>query len=140
MPSEQTLQLLSRLPFLGPPEADDLWDGNREPGSGYYDRQGEPLTFRQWGMLHSLMEYKAVAQTTVGHYWISTVWLGLDHSFGEGPPVIFETMVFRSEESDLECQRYATEAEAIAGHLRMVRQVKALLPLEGCDAGAVEPA
>lgn len=28
-------------------------------------------------------------------YWISTVFLGIDHSFSEdGPPVVFETMVF----------------------------------------------
>lgn len=28
-------------------------------------------------------------------YWISTVFLGIDHSFGQGPPLVFETMVFR---------------------------------------------
>lgn len=28
-------------------------------------------------------------------YWVSTVFLGLDHRHGDGPPLIFETMVFR---------------------------------------------
>ena len=35
-----------------------------------------------------------VAETHVGDYWISTVFLGLDHSFHHGPPVLFETMIF----------------------------------------------
>lgn len=29
---------------------------------------------------------------------VSTVFLGLDHGFGDGPPVLFETMVFRRTE------------------------------------------
>ena len=29
-------------------------------------------------------------------YWVSTVFLGLDHNWGVGPPLIFETMVFKS--------------------------------------------
>jgi len=63
-----------------------------------------------------------VAETTLPNgRWVSTVWLGLDHSFGSGPPLIFETMVFqnRSDMGDLDCERYSTEAEAIAGHERM---------------------
>lgn len=28
-------------------------------------------------------------------YIISTVWLGLNHAYGDGPPLIYETMVFR---------------------------------------------
>jgi hypothetical protein len=54
--------------------------------------------------------------------WVSTVWLGLDHSFGSGPPLIFETMVFRSKDGplhDLECDRYSTEVDALAGHSRL---------------------
>jgi len=56
--------------------------------------------------------------------WVSTVWLGLDHCFGDGPPVIFETMVFTTKESldDLDCKRYSTEAEALAGHAKMVEK------------------
>lgn len=53
------------------------------------------------------MEHRRVAKTTVREpnrllwwlglrpdYWISTVFLGLDHSWNGGPPLIFETMVF----------------------------------------------
>ena len=53
---------------------------------------------------------------------VSTVWLGLDHQFGDGPPLIFETMVFPSNEDfgDLDSRRYSTEQEAVAGHATMV--------------------
>lgn len=56
---------------------------------------------------------------------ISTVWLGIDHGFTrEGPPVIFETVVF-PEDSMLEdaCARYCTETEAKYGHVEMIVEV-----------------
>jgi hypothetical protein len=37
---------------------------------------------------------RRVFETFVGAYRVSTVFLGLDHSFGHGPPVLFETMIF----------------------------------------------
>jgi hypothetical protein len=56
---------------------------------------------------------------------VSTVFLGLDHSFGEeSAPVLFETMVFPNKESygDLDCERYRTWDEALAGHEAMVKK------------------
>ncbi|SPA03543.1 protein of unknown function (plasmid) [Cupriavidus taiwanensis] len=35
-----------------------------------------------------------LAETTVGEFYISTVFLGLDHQWADGPPLIFETMVY----------------------------------------------
>ena len=58
---------------------------------------------------------------------VSTVWLGLDHSMGTGgPPRIFETMVFPSPKrfDDLEMRRYATEAQAKAGHVEIAEKWK----------------
>jgi hypothetical protein len=63
--------------------------------------------------------YKVVKQETLPNgRWISTVWLGLDHSYFGDPPLIFETMVFDSRESmtPLTSERYSTEIEALAGH------------------------
>ncbi len=37
---------------------------------------------------------RLVAKTEVGDVRISTVFLGLDHNFGEGDPLLFETMIF----------------------------------------------
>lgn len=94
--------------------------------SGYYDRQGHPMTLEEWAQSYKTRgAQKRVAETTLPDgKWVSTVWLGLDHSFGDGPPLIFETMVFESQDhlSDLDCNRYSTEAEALAGHAAMVEK------------------
>jgi hypothetical protein len=62
-------------------------------------------------------------------YVVSTVRLSIDHSFGHGPPQLFETMVFASSNGegvtdwmDLDCDRYATEEEAQDGHIKMVEK------------------
>ena len=82
-----------------------------------------------WAELFKNPEDKIVEQTYVGVYWISTVHLGLDHGMGfSNKPLIFETMVFRGPESDLDCERYATEAEAIFGHRRMEKKWAAKQP------------
>ena len=67
---------------------------------------------------------KRVAVTEVGEARISTVFLGLDHSFGTGAPVLFETMVFGGE-LDQHQQRYYTLEEAMIGHERIVAVVRA---------------
>ena len=70
-----------------------------------------------------------VAGLPVGELRISTVFLGIDHAFGDGPPMLFETMVFGGAldgEQDrcstwdgaekmhaLMCERVARETEAI---------------------------
>lgn len=51
---------------------------------------------------------------------VSTVFLGLDHSFGDGKLQIFETMIFGGSH-DEDCGRYATWAEATAGHRKMCK-------------------
>jgi hypothetical protein len=54
--------------------------------------------------------------------WVSTVWLGIDHRFGgDGPPLIFESMVFSKAGGDeLDCKRFATLGDARTGHDAMV--------------------
>lgn len=53
---------------------------------------------------------------------ISTVWVGLDHQFGDGPPLIFETMVFSAAGEELDMERYSTLAKARAGHEALVEK------------------
>lgn len=69
-----------------------------------------------------------VAHDTIRHWGqsadVSTVFLGLDHSWGDGEPQIFETMVFGGA-LDQEQERYSTWAEAEAGHAAMVARVRA---------------
>lgn len=89
----------------------------------YYDRDGTALTLDQWSLAFS-KEKQRVAADSVGDYRVSTVWLGLDHQYGDGPPLIFETMIFGGDYTDLYCERYATEAEAQAGHAAVVSRLR----------------
>jgi hypothetical protein len=77
---------------------------------------------------------RRVAFTDLGFGTVSTVFLGIDHRFffEEGPPILFETMLFANaepgerfpEELDGLMRRYATWDEAEAGHEEMVAEVR----------------
>ena len=69
------------------------------------------------------------AHDTVGLFVVSTVFLGMDHNHGNGPPVLWETMVFpldpRTGEhdwSELECRRYTTAQAAREGHAEILKR------------------
>lgn len=91
----------------------------------YYDRQGRAISLKQWLVLFNDREYQIVKQSRDVGKLVSTIWLGLDHSFGSGPPVIFETMVFKLGKDgemipdDIASQRYCTEESALKGHEAM---------------------
>jgi hypothetical protein len=54
---------------------------------------------------------------------VSTVFLGLDHQWGDGPPLLFETMCF-TEKKCWNMDRCSTWDEAKAMHQRMVENVR----------------
>ena len=59
---------------------------------------------------------------------VSTAFLSLDHNFGaSGKPVLWESMVFGGELAG-ECERYTSQADAIAGHAAMCQRVRDALP------------
>lgn len=64
-----------------------------------------------------------IAKTNVDNSKISTVFLGLDHSWSEDEILVFETMVFGGD-LDGEMARYSTHEEAQLGHQIMVNRVK----------------
>ena len=65
---------------------------------------------------------KRVAQDTVGDVRVSTVFLGLDHSWNGPPPVLFETMCFGGKWDEY-MWRYHTWDEAIAGHQAIMESI-----------------
>jgi len=69
------------------------------------------MTWARWFEANTAA--RIVGKTRVGDQEVSTVFLGLDHQYGSGPPLLFETMVF--PECD-DCQRYSTWDQAVAGH------------------------
>ena len=91
--------------------------------SDYYDKAGNAIAIEAWTKLYRDAEYKRIASDKAGDTFVSTVWLGLNHAW-EGPPLIFETMVFEGP-LDGECDRYSTLAQAEAGHAAMLARVLA---------------
>jgi len=66
---------------------------------------------------------RCVRRTEVGDAYVSTVFLMIDHRFGDaGPPVVFETMVFGGA-YDQHQDRYTTYYDAVYGHQQVVNRV-----------------
>lgn len=100
------------------------------PGRGgrvsrYYieiDGEPKPVPLLQWACFFEQAN-RRVALTKVGVSEVSTVFLGLDHNLsGEGPPLIYETMVFGGK-LDGNTWRYSTRAQAVRGHGEAVMAV-----------------
>ncbi|MGI9403000.1 MAG: hypothetical protein ACR2OF_00635 [Hyphomicrobium sp.] len=72
-------------------------------------------------------EERIVAKTNVGDMNVSTVFLGLDHSFGDGPPLLFETMIFGGPEDQEYQERCSTWEQAEQMHERGVQAARELL-------------
>lgn len=84
----------------------------------------EPVSadLMQWATWMENADRK-VAADTIGDVRISTVFLGLDHSFGEGPPLLFETLIFEGKH-DGDMWRCSTWAEAEKQHADAVALVR----------------
>jgi hypothetical protein len=105
----------------------------------YYDREGNPLDVREWARLFEDRDYKRVRNTILGDINVSTVWLGIDHSYGAGgDPIIFETMVFGTDDEERYCVRYSTEDDAIIGHIAAVEHVLSSFPSDAEAASAAK--
>lgn len=70
-----------------------------------------------------------VGRDVVNGLTVSTVCLFLDHRFGPGEPLIYETMIFDHSDpghewSELYCDRYPTRAVAMLGHEAAIERVK----------------
>lgn len=104
----------------------------------WYDKEGKPLLstndtsdpkwIEEIGGVEKLLsnpDYKIIKQETLPNgKFVSTVWLGLDHSLTGEAPLIFETMVFseKGKWDELDMERYATLEEARKGHDEMVKE------------------
>lgn len=80
-----------------------------------------PADFMEWARWLEKSDRK-IAEDMVGDVLVSTVFLGLDHSFGNGPPLLFETMVFGGP-LDGDQDRYETREGALLGHAVMLAKV-----------------
>jgi len=84
----------------------------------YYDRQGHSISLTEAQDLTMDKDYKRIGYNELAGLKVSTVWIGLDYSINNSH-MIFETMVFPLNSYDeLYFERYATEQEAMAGHIK----------------------
>lgn len=103
------------------------------------DEHGEPqpcedlLTWGAW--FETSGDARRVALDEVGPYRISTVFLGLDHSWTpmEDPltyqPVLWETAIFAGD-SMTAMRRYVSRADALRGHREFIKILQQA-PAEG---------
>lgn len=112
-------------------------------------RQPKPVEdIKEWADWFETAD-RRVMSTRIGCLVLSTIFLGLDHSFGDGPPILFESMIFFHDprrrgrrpslrwppstwrksknmgRSSFDFQRrYSTWNEALAGHLLTMQHVQ----------------
>ena len=82
----------------------------------------------EWGRFFEKADRIVKQETLPNEVFVSTVFLGLDHNFGWGKPLLFETMAFVRNEAEIDSDRYSTWEEAEKGHKRMVKKCKELTP------------
>lgn len=80
------------------------------------------LTWGRW----METEDRIVEKSTIGTIIVSTVFLGIDHSFGGTEPLLFETMIFGGKNDGYQ-ERYSTWDEAVKGHSKTIKLVKSSL-------------
>lgn len=93
----------------------------------------------EWARQFEQFDNRVLKQETIEGCLVSTVFLGLDHGFGGGPPLVFETMAFsaatkmvktfgdreREIHEELTQRRYSTYDEAMRGHAEVAAHVRA---------------
>lgn len=82
------------------------------------------LHFIEWALWVEHAD-RHVADDYVNGVRVSTVFLGLDHSWGSGPPILFETMIFGGWFDGWQ-RRYATWDQAETGHAVYLQRVRRL--------------
>ncbi|MBI2481183.1 MAG: hypothetical protein HYV60_21855 [Planctomycetia bacterium] len=83
-------------------------------------RPAQFFEYAAWYETHD----RTIDRTRIGDVLVSTVFRGIDHSDGYGPPLLFETRV-SGRAFDGESRWYATLGEAKRGHHDIVAAVEA---------------
>lgn len=81
-------------------------------------------SIEEWAQHHDVVG-RIVKQEDMGPFFVSTVFLGIDHRFGPGDPLLFETMIFRGHGSgnDVYQTRCSTWEQAEAMHANAVSRI-----------------
>lgn len=102
----------------------------------YFRKDGTPYPEGKEGLLAFAKDFENTEGRRVGFdklpngLAVSTVWLGIDHGFGSGRPLIFETMVFAHGRGGEFQTQYSTLEEARLGHKMMVKKCRSLVTIK----------
>jgi hypothetical protein len=93
------------------------------------NKQGEPVVEPQlmkWATWFedSIRTRRVARDAITADIFVSTVFLGFDHGWGDGPPVLWETMVFGGPMDQEQDRCSGSREQALAMHERMVQRVK----------------
>ena len=101
--------------------------GTMKTGKYVLNEDGQPVicedvrVWAEWFEHHP--EQRIVARDAVGDdIVVSTVFLGLDHNWSGGPPVLWETMIFGGPDDEYQ-ERYTSQEAALAGHATALARV-----------------
>lgn len=115
-----------------------------EPNTNNYILQGQTpvpcADLFDWAKWYENSTNRIVSQTTINGYFISTVFLAIDHNWSGGPPVLFETMIwdnsgkewkefprgrkYQTRGEELPQDRYCTYLEAASAHEDLVTRYR----------------
>jgi hypothetical protein len=101
------------------------------PPGTYIGPDGRELTLDEWSELYGRRKDNMAPES----WWrretviddevrVSTVWLGLNHRWGPGPPLYWETMIFGGDH-DEDQWRYSSREAALDDHERITRALRA---------------
>jgi hypothetical protein len=88
------------------------------------NKNPKPANLHEWAKWFEGNRNRIVKQETVGDAKVSTVFLGLDHSWGIGPPILWETMVFGGKYDQEQDRCSGGWIDALQMHERMVAKVR----------------
>lgn len=96
--------------------------------SDYYELIGQTAVpvhggVIEWAMKFETMDRRVAETKVMGMCNVSTVFLGLDHAWGGGPPLLFESMAFWHSEGGYEQERCSTWLQAQELHAKMCAEV-----------------
>lgn len=105
-------------------------------GSGLYtlDSSGQPIPCDDsvaWSRWFESFHNRQVRTTVLhakGHpeFRLSTIFLGIDHAWGGGPPVLWETMVLDAPDDNDRQARFTSRVSALLYHDLMLVQMATL--------------
>jgi hypothetical protein len=83
-----------------------------------------PVDLMEWARRFEDVNSRIVAKIELNGVIVSTVFLGCNHQYGDGPPLLFETMIFGGPH-DGYTWRYSSWDDAVVGHEMAVKKAKA---------------